>query len=328
MSLWDKVQDKVDKFADSNSGNFNKIVDDSVKKTFKILAGKENKSTRIPDNIISFIGAAGGVGTSTVVANVATQLKGMGYSVLVIDANISYPIQYNYLGYSLQSKNKYDIVSFMNGKCNIGESINNDKDISLLYGSNRTIMDLISADKAERVEEFGKAVELLRDFFDFILIDVPNMMMLDIVHTCLYISDKIYLVWDENISCIPNTEILKKNMLMCGVNYESKLRLILNKRTSIQYPRVAIDKLELDLVTVLPFETSVIEAGLAAKVYITGGASLSKNAPVFVDGIKIIAEKLLEDAGARTDVNIAEEESEDNTVESTDAIENEEGSVE
>ena len=43
MSLWVKVQDKVDKFADSNSGNFNKIVDDSVKKTFKILAGKENK---------------------------------------------------------------------------------------------------------------------------------------------------------------------------------------------------------------------------------------------------------------------------------------------
>lgn len=316
MSFWDKMQDKADKMSSGESNNISQIMDKSVRDVFQVLSGVRNTTKRIPDNVISFIGAAGGTGASTITANVATKLKTMGYSVLVVDANITYPIQYNYLGYKMSNKNKFDIVSFMNGKCNIGESINNEKDISLLTASNRTIMDLISADKSERVEEFGKATEVLRDFFDFILIDVPNALMLDMVHTCLYISDKVYIVWDENISCIPNTEILKKNMMMCGISYESKLKLILNKRTSIQYPRVAVDRSGIDMVAVLPFETSVIESGLAANAYITGGASLSKNAPKFVEGITTITEQILSDSGALSEVKIAEVQKEDNSNES------------
>lgn len=313
MSLWDKVQHKVDDLADKKSSNIGEIVDESVKKTFNILGGTEQSSKRLPDNIISFIGAAGGCGVSTLVANTAVTLRDKGYSVLVIDANVTYPSQYNYLGYKLESKNVHDLVSFMNGRCNIGESIRNDKEISLLFANNRTIMDLISIDKMDKVESFSKALDVIRDFFDVVLIDVPNTLMLDLAHTCLYVSDSIYLVWDEALDCIPNTEILKKNMLMCGISYESKIRLVLNKRTSVQYPKVAIDKLGLDLVSVVPFEVSVIDTGLAAQVYVKKGASMSKNATEFVSCIDKICDRILSDAGAFASAKIAPENSSEST---------------
>lgn len=305
MSLWDRVQHKVDDMAERKSSNISEIVNESVKKTFNILGGTEYSTKRLPDNIVSFIGAAGGTGVSTLVANVATTLKDKGYSVLVIDANILYPSQYNFLGYKLENKNVHDLVSFMNGKCNIGESIRNEKDISLLFANNRTIMDLISIDKMDKVDAFSKSLDVIRDFFDVVLIDVPNALMLDIVHTCLYVSDSIYLVWDEALDCIPNTEILKKNMLMCGVSYDTKLKLIINKRTSVQYPKLAVDKLGLDLVSVVPFEVSIIDTGLSGGVYVKSGASMSKNASEFVSCVDRICDRILTDAGAFDSHSIA-----------------------
>lgn len=310
MSLWDKVQHKVDNLAEKKSSNIGEIVNESVKKTFNILGGTDYNSKRLPDNVISFIGAAGGCGVSTLVANTALTLKEKGYSVLVIDANVTYPSQYNYLGYKLESKNVHDLVSFMNGRCNIGESIRNEKEVSLLFANNRTIMDLISIDKMDKVDSFSKALDVIRDFFDVVLIDVPNALMLDLVHTCLYVSDSIYLVWDEALDCVPNTEILKKNMLMCGISYESKIRLILNKRTSVQYPKVAIEKLGLDLVSVVPFEVSVIDTGLSGKIYVKSGASMSKNASEFVTCIDKICDRILKDAGAFDSTKIAVEKDE------------------
>lgn len=298
MGFWNKVQSKVDEIESKGNNSLGEIIDEGVKKTFNVLSGAGAKTHRIPDNVISFMSVSGGAGASTVVANVATTLKGRGYSVLVIDVNILYPSQYSLLGYNIESKEINDIVSFMSGRCTIGEAIRNNKDVSLLSANNRTIMDLISVDKMEKVGELGKAIDILRDYFDVILLDIPNQLTLDIVHTCLYLSDMIYLVWDESLDCIINTEVLKKSMLMVGVNYDSKLRIVLNKRTSVQYPRSIIEQSNIELVSVIPFEVSVIESGLAGGAYVKVGASFSPNAKVFIDCMEQIAEKILVDAGA------------------------------
>src|SRR5699024_3306557 len=104
--------------------NINKIVGETTNKLIHDFSGSNfgKFGTKVADNVLAFIGGAGGTGTSTTLANVAYMMAKKGLTVLVIDLNIMYPIQHCYFGIK-QEIDRKDLVTFLMGKNPIGESI-------------------------------------------------------------------------------------------------------------------------------------------------------------------------------------------------------------
>lgn len=273
------------------------ILKDKTSAILKQLSGGEAKySRRLIDNVVVFTGASGGVGTSTIVSNVAALASDKGLNVLVIDLNIMYPVQHTFFGIE-QKIEKPDLVSYLLGKNPLGESISSNGNISLFLPNNRGLMDSINCENQSAVNNFSSTVDQLRKMFDLIIIDAPLSIEHLLVNTAFYLSNQIYLVWDESISSISNTERIRRNMLASGIDAYSKMKVILNKKTSVNYSKYPIEKLNLELVEVLPFDVAIIECGLRSKIFCQKGSTSSKNAGEFYSKMVGITETVLRNGG-------------------------------
>lgn len=285
---------------DSNNTNISKIISEATTSVIKELSGGPVRhEPKVVDNLMAFVGTAGGVGTSTIVANLAYTIKRRGLTVLVIDLHIAYPIQHNYFKVK-QEIDKPDLVSFLLGKNSIGESIESRGDISVLVANNRTLMDEINCDTDLCSKNFEAAIEKIRPLFDVIIMDCPNDLKSDIVNTALYRADFIYTVWDENIECISNIERMRRNMALSGIEEYNKVKAVFNARTSIHYSRYPFDRLNLEVIATFPFELAIKESALKGNIFCEKGASLSKNAALYVDEMSRLAKKVLEIGGYKS----------------------------
>lgn len=294
----EQLEKKADKVEDSDSeGSLNEIINNGIGETFNILSGASiKKDILLPDNVIGFIGASGGVGTSTIVANTALQLTRSGYSVLIIDCNVLYPIQYSYVGYKA-SDIHYDFCSFLYGEKRLSDVIQNKNDIHLLTCKNRTIMDFINLDTEDRANEIDIAIQRLRILYDIILLDIPNLIVSELVNMMIYKCDRIHIIWNESIDCITNTERLIKNLTISGIETSNKIDIILNQRTSVPYSKYPFNILDIEIIAVIPFDSSVIECALKGGIYIRDGYASNRNSKVIVKNIKIIAYNILIQGG-------------------------------
>ena len=266
----------------------------------KKLSGAEHSNSiglsKVPDNIIAVVGAAGGVGTSTLVANTAVALDRMGLHVLVVDTNLQYPSAHTFFGIE-QGINKKDFVSFLLGKDNIGSCLQRFGGISVLCANNRTMLDSINCDNDKCSENLIHAIKEVRELFDVILFDCGRNAEHDIVNTALFLADAIYVVWDESIGCVSNTDRIKCNLALSGIEVGSKIKLVLNKRTSVHYSKKAYKGLGLEMVGLLPFDVAVIESGLRGEIFLLKGQSMSKGAQKFSAGIYGLADSIVKGAG-------------------------------
>lgn len=277
--------------------NITNIVNELTDKAIKGFAGSGNtKGARVIDNIVSFIGLSGGTGTSTITANVANSIANMGFSVLLVDMNILYPIQHSF--YSVKQGDKNDLITFITGKNEIGASIETLDKISLLFSNNRYLIDLINCDTKTCSNNLVKAIEQIRGLFDMIIFDCPLSLENDLTNSILYLSDNIYCVMDEGLSCIANIDRVRKNMQLSGIDH-NKMKIVFNKKTNVYYTRYIFDSLNIDVTVTLPFDTAIIESSLKGELFCEKGASTSKNAGLFVAGIDRLAEILLENGGYR-----------------------------
>ncbi len=250
-----------------------------------------NKSLLL-DHIFTFVGLAGGVGTSTLVANTAYTLKKRGHSVIVIDLNILYPIQHSFFKIKQEIETK-DLFSFLVGECRLGEAIRypSGKDIGVMVANNRGLVDALDADSKDASTALTEGLERLASLFDFVLIDCGNNISNELYNTALYKADRIIAVMDENIECLSNYHRLASAMGVCGIDY-TRVKAILNKRTSIQYQKSTFKDFNIDLLAVLPFDLSIVESGLRGELFCHKGASSSKTAAVFTARIKDVAESM------------------------------------
>lgn len=275
--------------------NFSNIASDTAVDIIKKLSGAEIKQTKkVIDNLIVIGSASGGAGASTIISNIAHTLKSNDFNVIVIDLNILYPIQHTMLGVK-KKLDQSDLISYLIGKSSLGESIDNSGEVSLLYANNRNLIDYLNVDDDIAMKNFEIAINSLRRLFDLIIVDTPLNIEHSIINEVFYLSDFIYLVWDESISSIINTERFRKNLNISGIN--SNIKVILNKRTDIHYTKYPFDKLGLELVEVLPFTREVIECGLNSSIFCHKGASKSKNAIEFYNGIQSLANNILKNGG-------------------------------
>lgn len=271
-------------------------VNRGVNKVIKVLSGSDYKiHKKMIDNLIVVMGLAGGVGTSTLVSNIAYLAEKQDLSVIVVDTNITYPTQHIYFGIKQQIK-KNDLVSFIGGGAKLGECIDYKGEVGVVYANNRTLTDLVNCDNADASANFGKMLDSLSDLFDLVIVDCSNKVENDIINMALYKADTLYTVMDENIECLSNLERIKNNMQLTGIS-TNKIKNIMNKRTSIFYNESILKSFKIQLIDILPFDTAVIESGLKGEIFCKSGASSRDTASQFVGRMKILTDKILENGG-------------------------------
>lgn len=281
----------------SNKDNIQSITSSKASQIIKNLSGGEVKySKKLADNVVVISNASGGTGASTITANVAYTAYKKGLRVLVIDLNLLLPSQHMYFGVK-QELERPDLVGYLLGKNSLGDGIIQSNYASLLFANNRGLMDYINCESDQSIDNFKKAIEGLRSLFDLILIDCPMKVENTICNYAFYLADQIYLVWDEGISSIANTEKIRRNMASTGIDAYTKMKVILNKRTDVQYSEYPFNKLNIELVQYLPFEPDIIQSSLSSEIFCDKGASKSKNSGFFCGGIERLTDKILEMGG-------------------------------
>lgn len=272
------------------------------------LSGKNQVFLKkVIDNIFSFVGLSGGVGTSTLVANVAKTLINKKFSVLVIDMNICFPTQQIYMKVKQEVK-KPDLVSLLAGENKLGECLEYRDKMAILYANNRILFDKVSLDSASASSNLTKLLEQVSSLFDVVLLDIPCCGMLDyeLTNTALYKSDYIITVMDENVSCIGALNRLERNMAYVGIPTHH-IKLIMNKRTNLNYPKSVFSALNVKLELLLPYEITVVEAGLRGQLYIEKGSSTSITSAQFIEGIQDLSKFILSLGGYKEDATYVEE---------------------
>lgn len=277
--------------------NISKATKDITANVIHELSGKSNsfKGRKLVNNTIAFMSASGGAGASTIVANVAMLAKSKGLSVVVLDLDILYPSQHIYFGIR-QKITRPDIVAFMEGKNNLGECLEYKHDIGILYPNNRNITDLLNCESKIVSENLAGALDRLSNLFDLVLIDCPIAVERDVVNTALYKSDNIYLVLDDGVQSLINMSRIRNNFEATGI-HTSKVMYVMNKRTSLYYNKSNLDKLNIELQGILPFDIGVIECGLRGELYIKSGESKSKASKSLFFGYKQFTDTLLKNGG-------------------------------
>lgn len=262
------------------------------------LSGKNQSfSKKVIDNIFSFVGLAGGVGTSTIVANVAKSLVDKHFSVVVLDMNICCPAQHSFFRIEQKAK-KPDLISLLSGENVLGESIEVKDGVYVLYANNRILFDKVSIDTAGAAANLTSVLEQLSSLFDVVLIDVPSngALEFELTNQALFKSDFIITIMDENVGCIGAYNRLERNLSYVGISTQN-IKVIMNKRTNITYPASVFRQLEIELEVLLPYDISIVEAGLRGNIYVTKGSSTSITAAQFVEGIDELRDILLRYGG-------------------------------
>lgn len=294
MGLFDKML---------NGGNGDRTVGelaaDKASDIIKQMSGSDiSLDMKIPDNVIMFLGAAGGTGVSTLACNVAYTAMKKGFKVLMIDLNILEPIQYMFLGIEeTVDKNRADLVSYMLGKNDINESIITTKPINLIYASDRDIQDQAKCNDRIAIDNFTALIKTCKQLYDLIIIDCPRKVDDVLCNEAMYLAEAIYTVWDEGLGSVSNIERMRRDMSKSGIDSYTKVHAILNKRTNVRYSMYPFQKLTIELVEIIPFSTDVIESSLRAEIFCEKGVSNDKNSAEFARRISSLTDNIVKIGG-------------------------------
>ena len=118
--------------------------------------------------VIVVTSGKGGVGKTTITANLGIMLASSGKSVCVVDADVGL----NNLDVVLGVENRivYDLVDCIDGKCRVMQAVLEDSCLPNLY-----ILPCCKIYDSKHIdcENFNRVIESVKDNFDFVLIDCP-----------------------------------------------------------------------------------------------------------------------------------------------------------
>ena len=235
MGLLDKIlgEDTVSKVNNMTIKDPAEVFKDILRKASGSTYAREIKYS-IFYKIIAFRGVTEGLGTSTIVANVALACAQMGLTVCVVDTSILHPTQdvllnTNYITNDIEPKDRLDWFDMPYTKRSPLHVSSYDKSISVLsfYGKERGITDILSTnDNASLVEI---AFSVLNDKFDIILVDSCHELT-SVNTTALQMSQKVIQVWGDSSSVVNNIDgfITNNVTLSCPLD---KMRYVVYSKT-------------------------------------------------------------------------------------------------
>ena len=118
--------------------------------------------------VIAIVSGKGGVGKTTVTANIGTALAAMGYKVLLIDADVG--LRNLDIALGMQDRIVYHFLDLMDEACSEKQAIINDEKY--------TGLSFLAAPQCQSLEVkhfplFKKMTDKLKTRYDYIIIDCP-----------------------------------------------------------------------------------------------------------------------------------------------------------
>ncbi len=197
----------------------------------------------------------GGVGKTTVTANLGTALAALGLRVLLVDIDFGL----NNLDVVLGVENKvcYNIYDVISGRCRIKQALVQSNDRKNLY-----ILSSGAFDASSRIS--GQSIKLLlenlNNLFDYILIDCPAGIDIGF-HRAVSCADKAIIVVTPNSTSLRDAD--KVVSVLKSYDLDS-LALIVNRARGdliscdkMMNPRDIEQLLKIELIGVLPEEDNV-----------------------------------------------------------------------
>lgn len=296
------TENKNDVILDDGTNDYKSIpdhIEEFRDELIRDLAGYGSiKKKVLIDNIVSFVSLSGGAGASTIVANLATILNKRGLSVLIIDTNFMYPVQYSFFNFKQSiDSNRKDLYTYLIGESDIGDSINYyNNSFGVMYADNRNAINFIDTDSKECSKNFEDLIDRVSNLFDIVFIDASVRVEYDVLNTALYKSNLIYTVLDENVNGIANYQRFKNALQsVFGIGGDD-IQTIMNKRTGIVYPNI-FKKLGIEILKILPFDSAIAESGLAGELFCLKGSSYSKTSAMFNAIMEELADIVLKKSG-------------------------------
>ena len=208
---------------------------------FKDLLRRASGSSYIRDikysifyKIIAFRGVVDGLGTSTIVANVALACAQLGLTVCVVDTSILQPVQdvllkTTYLTHDVKPEERLDWFDMPYTKRSPLHVSTYDRNISVLsfYGKERGITDILSTNDSSSLVEI--AFSVLNDKFDIILVDSCHELT-SVNTTALQMSQKVIQVWNDSSEVVNNIDGFITNCVTLSCPLD-KMRYVIYSKT-------------------------------------------------------------------------------------------------
>jgi len=242
----------------------------------------------ITGKIVSVYGAKGGVGTSTLVTNLAIAIHEITKSrVAIVDGSL----QFGDIGVMLNISSGKSIVAAVEQI----DELDDEFLAGLLIGHSSGIKVLLAPPRPEMAElisaeQFSSILERLRRNFDYIFVDTwtsfrePTLTLLDM-------SDCIILLTSTEIPAIKNTKVFFE--VTDALNYDpGKTLLVLNKRD----PRDGIRVRDIEASVKHPVLTDIIRDDATATRSVNQGMPfvLSQRNSAIAQHVYQLARRILE----------------------------------
>lgn len=196
---------------------------DQAEKLRKVMNSKSNnninsKATR-KAKVLAVTSGKGGVGKTNFAVNLAISIKRLGYSVLILDADLGLA--------------NVEIVTGTNIEYNISDCITANKSIEDIISEGPGGIKIISGGSGfyelsimnNNITKFIKELEKLEDNFDFIIIDTGAGVS-NIVINFIIAADEIILLTTTAPTSIMDGYTVLKALTMNG--YKGKLNVVVN----------------------------------------------------------------------------------------------------
>lgn len=198
----------------------------------------------------------GGVGKTTTSANIGTGLAMLGYSVVVLDADIGLRNLDVVMG--LENRIVYDLVDVVQKNCRIKQALIRDKRHEKLY----LLPAAQTKDKtAVKPEQMIELINELKKNHDYIIIDSPAGIEQGFQYSIAG-ADRAIIVTTPEISAVRDADrvigILEANELHDPELIINRIRPDMVKRGDMMNTEDILDILAIDLIGVVPDDESIV----------------------------------------------------------------------
>ena len=205
---------------------------------------KKDKLKLQGSKVITFVGARGGCGTSTIAINTAVQFAKSGKYVLYIDGDLYSPTAYLYFGVNPDKIDTKLIQSLRQG-ISLGDIILPTENKKVKLVSESPYAAYASLGDANH-EATLKLIEKASENFDITIIDAPSYYLSEFTIAGIERSDEVIIVTDSDIKSIVNINKMKDFAYnLSGVNKINNI--IVNKATSRTFNKETLNDIGVNL---------------------------------------------------------------------------------
>jgi len=235
----------------------------------------ELETNKAIDNVIGFIPASDCSDSSILLVNLAVAIAQRGFNTCILDAKVFYPNIYKLLDCEANEAGKGLIRICRSDKVDLRDVINETK-YKNLYLLSPSPSDPMEDYFDFQMDDVDRVIAALKDTFDFVLIDIPNIPPLEFCVSSLKNCNVGFFIWGERIDCPQNTSRLLEFIGSLGIGVSKLMNVILNNLYGIKYDKSIIEDMKMKLIAEFPFVSGAIDLSLEGRVYIADSLIINK----------------------------------------------------